>query len=146
MARGHVEMKRKRLAIAAFVILALLVLVVVVLFMIGVSPFNSERIEVSNVSLDLGVQSATVNYGVMPPSVNYTVKNLSSIEIVAVSVSIDGVSHAQTSLSVPSEHMVSTTTFLSDIALSPSTDYSIRFGFTFADGTSETCSTSCRTP
>jgi len=138
-------MNRKKAAIAVFAILALLVLVGVVLFMMGNVP-NSQKIAVSNVSLDLGVQSATVNYGVIPPSVNYTVENLNNIEVATVSVSIDGTNHAQTSLSVPPGYSVSTTTFLSDIVLSASTNYNIEFVFTFADGTSKTYSTSCRTP
>jgi len=120
-------------------------LVGVVLFMMGNVP-NSQKIAVSNVSLDLGVQSATVNYGVIPPSVNYTVENLNNIEVATVSVSIDGTNHAQTSLSVPPGYSVSTTTFLSDIVLSASTNYNIEFVFTFADGTSKTYSTSCTTP
>jgi hypothetical protein len=136
-------MNRKKAAIAAIAILALLVLVGVVLFMKG---GNAPKIAVSNVSIDMGVQSATVNYGVIPPSVNYTVKNLNNIEVVTVSVSIDGTNHAQTSLAVPPGHSVSITTFLSDIVLSASTNYNIEFVFTFADGTSETYSTSCTTP
>ena len=138
-------MNRRKAVIAVFAILALLVLVGVVLFMMGNVP-NSRKIAVSNVSLDLGVQSATVNYGVMPPSVNYTVENLNNIEVATVSVSIDGTNHAQTSLSVPPGYSVSTTTFLSDIVLSASTNYNIEFVFTFADGTSKTYSTSCTTP
>ena len=138
-------MNRRKAVIAVFAILALLVLVGVVLFMMGNVP-NSQKIAVSNVSLDLGVQSATVNYGVIPPSVNYTVENLNNIEVATVSVSIDGTNHAQTSLSVPPGYSVSTTTFLSDIVLSASTNYNIEFVFTFADGTSKTYSTSCRTP
>jgi hypothetical protein len=138
-------MNRRKAVIAVFAILALLVLVGVVLFMMGNVP-NSQKIGVSNVSLDLGVQSATVNYGVIPPSVNYTVENLNNIEVATVSVSIDGTNHAQTSLSVPPGYSVSTTTFLSDIVLSASTNYNIEFVFTFADGTSKTYSTSCTTP
>jgi len=138
-------MNRRKAVIAVFAILALLVLVGVVLFMMGNVP-NSQKIAVSNVSLDLGVQSATVNYGVIPPSVNYTVENLNNIEVATVSVSIDGTNHAQTSLSVPPGYSVSTTTFLSDIVLSASTNYNIEFVFTFADGTSKTYSTSCTTP
>jgi hypothetical protein len=107
---------------------------------------NSTKIVVSNVSLDLGVQSVNVNYGVRPPSVNYTVQNLNNIEVANVSVGINGTNHAQTSLPVPPGNSVSTTTFLSDIILSASTNYNIKFVFTFADGTSETYSTSCTTP
>ena len=139
-------MKRKKAVTVVIAILALLVLVGVVLFMMGGNVPNSQKIAVSHVSIDLGVQSATVNYGVMPPSVNYTVENLNKIEVATVSVSIDGTNYAQTSLSVPPGHSVSTTTFLSDIVLSPSTNYNIEFVFTFADGTSKTFATSCMTP
>jgi hypothetical protein len=139
-------MNRKKAVIAVIAILTLLVLVGIVLLIMEGNVPNSPKIAVSNVSLDLGVQSATVNYGVMPPSVNYTVENLNNIDVATVSVSIDGINHAQTSLSVPSGHSVSTTTYLSDIVLSASTNYNFEFVFTFADGTSETYSTSCTTP
>jgi hypothetical protein len=139
-------MNKKKAVIAVIAILALLVLVGVVLFMMGGNVPNSQKIAVSNVSIDLGVQSTTVNYGVMPPSVNYTVENLNNIEVANVCVGIDGINHAQTSLSVPPGNSISTTTFLSDIVLSASTNYNIEFVFTFADGTSETYSTSCTTP
>jgi hypothetical protein len=139
-------MRRKKAVIAVIAITALLVLVGIVLLMMGGNVANSQKIAVSNVSLDLGVQSAAVNYGVTPPSVNYTVENLNNIEVATVSVSIDGTNHAQTSLSVPPGHSVSTTTFLSDAVLSRSTNYNIEFVFTFTDGTSETYSTSCTTP
>jgi hypothetical protein len=139
-------MNRKKAVIAVIAILALLVLFGVVLFMMGGNVPNSQKIAVTNVSLDLGVQSATVNYGVMPPSVNYTVENLNNIEVATVSVSIDGTNHAKTSLSVPPRQSASTSTFLSDVVLLASTNYNIEFVFTFADGTSETYSTSCTTP
>ena len=139
-------MHRRKVVIAVIAILVLLVLVGVVLFMMGGNVPNSQKIAISNVSIDLGVQSAIVNYGIMPPSVNYTIENLNNIEVANVSVGIDGINHAQTSLSVPPGHSVSTTTFLSDIVLSASTNYNIEFVFTFADGTSETYSTSCTTP
>ncbi len=138
-------MHRKKVVIAVIAILALLALVGVALFLMGGNVHNSQKIVVSNVSLDLGVQSATVNYGITPPSVNYTVRNLNNIEVATVSVSINGTNHAQTSLQVPPGSSESTTTFLSDIVLSASTSYNIEFVFTFADGTSETYSTSCRT-
>ena len=139
-------MLRKKAVIAVIAILALLVLVGVFLFMMGGNVPNFKKIAVSNISLDLGVQSATVNYGVTLPSVNYTIENLNNFDVATVSVSIDGTNHAQTSLSVPPGHSVSTTTFLSDIVLSSSTNYNIELVFTFADGTSETYSTSCTTP
>jgi hypothetical protein len=84
-------MNRKKAVVLAVAVLALLVVVGVVLFMISGNVPNSQKIAVSKVSLDLGVQSATVNYGVIPPSVNYTVKNLNSIDVTAVSVDIDGI-------------------------------------------------------
>ncbi len=126
-------------------ILALSVMVGVVLLMMGRTP-SSMKIAVSNVSIDLGVQSATVNYGVIPPSVNYTVENLNNIDVTTVSISIDGTNYAQASLSVPSRDSVSTSTFLSGAVLSGSTNYTVKFVFTFSDGTSETYSTLCATP
>ncbi len=137
-------MIRKKAAIVV-AILALSVVVGVILLMMGQTP-NSQKIAVSNVSIDLGVQSATVNYGVIPPSVNYTVENLNNIDVTTVSISIDGTNYAQASLSVPSGRSVSTSTFLSGVVLSGSTNYDFEFTFTFADGTSETYSTSCATP
>jgi hypothetical protein len=139
-------MNRKKKVTLAIAVIALLVLVGVVLFLIGGNVPNSQKIAVSNVSLDLGVQSATVNYGVIPPSVNYTVENLNNIDTTTVAVEIDGTNYAQTSLSVPPGNSVSTTTFLSDIVLSATTNYDIKFVFTFTDGRSETYSTSCTTP
>jgi len=94
----------------------------------------------------LGVQSATVNYGVIPPSANYTVENLNNIDVTTVSLSIDGINSGPVSLIVPSGGSVSTSTFLSNEALSGSTTYDVEFVFTFADETYETYSTSCTTP
>jgi len=139
-------MNRKKAVTVVAAILALLVLVGVILFLMDGNVSNSQKIAVSNVSIDLGVQSATVNYGVIPPSVNYTVENLNKIDITGVTVGIDGATCAQTSLPVPPGHSVSTSTFLSDAVLSGSTTYNIEFVFTFADGTSNTYSTSYTTP
>jgi hypothetical protein len=137
-------MNRKKASMAALVIGALLILVFI-LFMVGWNP-PTQKIALSNITMDVGVQSSNVNYGIIPPSVNYTVKNLNTIEITTVNVSIDGTNHAQTSLIVPPSTSVSTTTFLSDITLSASTNYNIQFIFTFADATTETYSTSYKTP
>ena len=135
-------MNRKKAIIA---VIAILVLLVVVWFLFQNSP-NSQKIAVSNVSIDLGVQSATVNYGVLPPSVNYTVENLNNIDVATVSLSVDGIESGPVPLLVPSGGSVSTSTFLSNEALSGSTTYTVEFVFTFADGTYETYSTSCTTP
>ena len=135
-------MNRKK---AIIVVIAILALLVVVWFLFQNTP-NSQKIIVSNVSIDLGVQSATVNYGVIPPSVNYTVKNLNNIDVTTVRMNIDGINSGPVSLLVPSGGSVSTSTFLSNEALSGSTTYNLQFIFTFADGTYETCSTSCTTP
>jgi hypothetical protein len=137
-------MNRKKAVIVVIAILVLLVLVGVVLFMLGGNIINSKKIAVSNVSIDLGIQSTTVNYGVIPPSVNYTVKNLNKIDVTNVSVDIDGTNYAQTSLLVLPGNSVSTSTFLSEAVLSGSTNYNIEFVFTFADGTAVTFSTSCK--
>jgi hypothetical protein len=139
-------MNRKKAVTVVAAILALLVLVGVILFLMGGNVPNSQKIAVSNVSIDLGVQSATVNYGVIPPSVNYTVENLNNIDITAVTVGVDGTNYAQTSLPIPPGHSVSTSTFLSGAVLSGSTNYNIEFVFTFADGTSDNYSTSYTTP
>ncbi len=135
-------MSRNRAIIAVIATLALLV---VVWFVFQNTP-NSQKITVSNLSINLGVQSATVNYGVTPPSVNYTVENLKNIDITAVSLNIDGINTGPVPLQVPSGRSVSTSTFLSNEALSGSTTYNVEFVFTFADGTSETYSASCTTP
>lgn len=139
-------MNRKKAVIFVIAILALLAIFGVVLFLMDGNVPSSQKIAVSNVSIDLGVQSATVNYGVIPPSVNYTAENLNNIDVTAVSVSINGTNYAQTPLSVPPGHSVSTSTFLSEAVLSKSTNYNIEFVFNFADGTSETYSTSCKSP
>jgi hypothetical protein len=139
-------MNRKKAVIVVIAIVVLLVLVGVVLFMLGGNIINSKKIAVSNVSIDLGIQSTTVNYGVIPPSVNYTVKNLNKIDVTNVSVDIDGTNYAQTSLLVLPGNSVSTSTFLSEAVLSGSTNYNIEFVFTFADGTAVTFSTSCKSP
>ena len=135
-------MNRKK---AIIVVIAILALLVVVWLLFQNTP-NSQKITVSNVSIDLGVQSATVNYGVIPPSINYTVENLNNIDVTTVSLSIDGINSGPVSLIVPSGGSVSTSTFLSNEVLSGSTTYNVEFVFTFADGTSETCSTLCTTP
>jgi hypothetical protein len=139
-------MNRKKAIIVVIAILALLVMVGVVLFMMGRNVPNSQKIGVSNVCIDLGVQSATVNYGILPPSVNYTVENLNNIDVTTVSLSIDGINTGPVPLLVPSGRSVSTSTFLSNDALSELTTYNVEFVFTFADGTYETISTSCTTP
>jgi hypothetical protein len=131
--------------IAIIVVVAILALLVVVWLLFQNTP-NSQKITVSNVSIDLGVQSATVNYGVIPPSINYTIENLNNIDVTTVSLSIDGINSGPVSLLVPSGGSVSTSTFLSNEALSGSTTYNVEFVFTFADGTYETYSTSCTTP
>ena len=131
--------------IAIIVVVAILALLVVVWLLFQNTP-NSQKITVSNVSIDLGVQSATVNYGVIPPSINYTVENLNNIDVTTVSLSIDGINSGPVSLLVPSGGSVSTSTFLSNEVLSASTTYEVEFVFTFADGTCETYSTSCTTP
>lgn len=131
--------------IAIIVVIAILVLLVVVWLLFQNTP-NSQKITVSNVSIDLGVQSATVNYGVIPPSINYSVENLNNIDVTTVSLSIDGINSGPVSLIVPSGGSVSTSTFLSNEVLSASTTYEVEFVFTFADGTYETYSTSCTTP
>jgi len=131
--------------IAIIVVIAILVLLVVVWLLFQNTP-NSQKITVSNVSIDLGVQSATVNYGVIPPSINYSVENLNNIDVTTVSLSIDGINSGPVSLIVPSGGSVSTSTFLSNEVLSGSTTYNVEFVFTFADGTYETYSTSCTTP
>jgi hypothetical protein len=135
-------MNRKKAIIGVIAILALLVVV----WLLFQNTPNSQKITLSNVSIDLGVQSATVNYGVIPPSVNYTVENLNNIDVTTVSLSIDGINTGPVPLLVPSGGSVSTSTFLSNEVLSGSTTYNVEFVFTFADGTYETYSTSCTTP
>jgi hypothetical protein len=135
-------MNRKKTVIVVIVVLALLG--VVVWFIIGGNP-NLHKIAVSNLRIDLGVQSDNVNYGTSPPAANYTVENLSNVDLTSVSLSIDGVKSGQDSLLVPPGHSVSAYTVLSS-AVSESTTYDIEFVFTFADGTSDTYSTSYTTP
>jgi hypothetical protein len=137
-------MNRKKTAIVAIVVIALLGMVGVVWFMMGVNP-NSQKIAVSNLSIDLGVQSDNVNYGTSPPAANYTVENLYNVDVTSVSLSIDGVKSGQDSLLVPPGHSALAYTVLSS-AVSGSTTYNIEFVFTFADGTSDTYSTSYTTP
>jgi hypothetical protein len=136
-------MNRKKAVIIIIATLALLVVVLVFLFL---NTPNSQKIAISNLRIDLGVQPENVNYGVTPPVANYTIENLNSIDVTTVSLSIDGVKSGPVSLLVPSGHSVSTSTVLSNEALSGSTTYNVEFVFTFADGTSETYSTSCTTP
>lgn len=140
-----IETNRKK-AIIIVTVIAILALVVVVWVFLPRGTPNSQKIAVSNVSIDLGVQSATVNYGVIPPSVNYTVENLNNVDVTTVSLTIDGINSGPVSLIVPSGGSVPTSTFLSNEALSGSTTYNVEFVFTFADGTSETYSTPCTTP
>ena len=135
-------MNRKKAVIVVIVVLALLS--VVIWLMMGGNP-NSQKIAVSNLRIDLGVQSDNVNYGVSPPAANYTVENLYNVDVTSVSLSIDGVEFGQGSLIVPPGHSVSAYTVLSS-AVSESTTYDIEFVFTFADGTFDTYSTSYTTP
>ncbi len=138
-------MNRKNKAIVAIAISALLVIVGVVLFIMG-GTVPSQKIAVSNVSIGLGVQSTTINYGVTPPSVNFTVENLNDIEITMVNMHIDDTSYQQT-MTIPPGQSVSTSVSLSeDAVLTRATNYDIEFVFTFADGSSETHSASCTTP
>ena len=135
-------MNRKKAVIVVIVVLALLG--VVIWLMMRGNP-NSQKIAVSNLRIDLGVQSDNVNYGVSPPAANYTVENLYNVDVTSVSLSIDGVEFGQGSLIVPPGHSVSAYTVLSS-AVSESTTYDIEFVFTFADGTFDTYSTSYTTP
>jgi hypothetical protein len=136
-------MNRKKAVIAVTVVLALLG-IVVVWFMMGGNP-NSQKIAVSNLRIDLGVQSDNVNYGTSPPAANYTVENLYNVDVTSVSLSIDGIKSGQDSLLIPPGHSASAYTVLSS-AVSGSTTYDIEFVFTFADGTSAAYSTSYTTP
>ena len=138
-------MDRKNARILAAAFLALLVVAAIVFIMMGGNVPDSPKIVVSNVSMDVGILSDYVNYGVMPSSVNYTVKNLNNIDITTVRISVDGTNYTETSLLVPVGHVVSTTTFLSNVVLSKSTNYNIEFVFTFADRTYQTYPTSCMT-
>jgi hypothetical protein len=135
-------MNRKKTVIVVIVVLALLGVVV---WFIMEGNHNSQKIAVSNLRIDLGVQSDNVNYGVSPPAANYTVENLYNVDVTSVSLSIDGVEFGQGSLIVPPGHSVSAYTVLSS-AVSESTTYDIEFVFTFADGTFDTYSTSYTTP
>ena len=135
-------MNRKKAVIVVIAVLALLG--VVIWLMMGGTP-NSQKIAVSNLRIDLGVQSDSVNYGTSPPAANYTVENLYSADVTSVSLSIDGIKSGQDSILVPPRHSVSAYTVLSS-AVSGSTTYDIDFVFTFADGTSDTYSTSYTTP
>jgi hypothetical protein len=135
-------MDRKK---AVIIVIAILVLLVAVWFLFQNTP-SSPKIAISNLKLDLGVQSDNVNYGVSPPAANYTIENLNNIDVATVSVTIDGITSGPSTLIVPVGNSVSTYTTLNNQALSPSTTYNIEFVFTFTDGTSETYSTSCTTP
>ena len=136
-------MNRKKATIIVIAILALLVVLLVFLFR---NTPSSQKIAVSNLIIDLGVQPENVNYGVTPPVANYTVENLNNVDVTSVVLSIDGVKSGQASLLIPPSRSVSTSTVLSNEALSASTTYEVEFVFAFADGTSETYSTSCTTP
>jgi hypothetical protein len=135
-------MDRKK---AVIIVIAILALLVIVWFLFQNTP-NSPKIAISNLKLDLGVQSDNVNYGVSPPAANYTVENLNSIDVATVSVTIDGITSGPSTLIVPAGNSVSTYTLLNNEALSASTTYNIEFVFTFTDGTSETYPTKCTTP
>ena len=137
-------MNRKKAVIVVIVVSALLGMVGVVWFMMGGNP-NSQKIAVSNLRIDLGVQSDNVNYGVSPPAANYTVENLYNVDVTSVSLSIDGIKSGQDAILVPPGQSVSAYTVLSS-AVSGSTTYDIEFVFTFADGTSDTYSTTYTTP
>jgi hypothetical protein len=136
-------MSRKKAVIIAIAVLALLG-IIVIWFIVGGNP-NSQKITISNLKIDLGIQSDNVNYGTSPPAVNYTVENLYNVDVTSVSLSIDGIKSGQESIIVPPGHSVSAYTVLSS-AVSGSTTYDIEFVFTFADGTSDTCSTTYTTP
>ena len=135
-------MNRKKAVIVVIAVLALLG--VVIWLMMGGTP-NSQKIAVSTLRIDLGVQSDNVNYGVSPPAANYTVENLYNVDVTSVSLSIDGIKSGQDSIIVPPGQSVSVYTVLSS-AVSESTTYDIEFVFTFADGTFDTYSTSYTTP
>ena len=135
-------MNRKKGVIAVIVVLALLG--VVIWLMMRGNP-NSQKIAVSNLRIDLGVQSDNVNYGTSPPAANYTVENLYNVDVTSVSLSIDGIKSGQDAILVPPGQSVSAYTVLSS-AVSGSTTYDIEFVFTFADGTSDTYSTTYTTP
>jgi hypothetical protein len=137
-------MNRKKAAIIAIVVLVLLGTAVVVWFMMGGNS-NSPKIAVSNLRIDLGVQSDNVNYGTSPPAANYTVENLYSADVTSVSLSIDGINSGQDSILIPPGHSASAYTVLSS-AVSGSTTYAIEFVFSFADGTWDTYSTTYTTP
>jgi hypothetical protein len=135
-------MNRKKAVLVVIVVLALLG--VVIWLMMG-GDSNSQKIAVSNLRIDLGVQSDNINYGTSPPAANYTVENLYNVDVTFVSLSIDGIKSGQDSIIVPPGHSVSAYTVLSS-AVSGLTTYNIEFVFTFADGTSDTYSTSYTTP
>ena len=135
-------MNRKKAVIVVIAVFALLG--VVVWFMMGGNP-NSQKIAISNLRIDLGVQTDNVNYGTSPPAANYTVDNLYDVDVTSVSLSIDGIKSGQDSILIQPGQSVSEYTVLTS-AVSESTTYDIEFVFTFADGTSYTYSTSCTTP
>ena len=135
-------MNRKKAVIVVIAVFALLG--VVVWFMMGGNP-NSQKIAVSTLRIDLGVQNDNVNYGTSPPAANYTVENLYNVDVTSVSLSIDGIKSGQDAILVPPGQSVSAYTVLSS-AVSGSTTYDIEFVFTFADGTSDTYSTTYTTP
>ena len=121
-------MNRKKAIIIVIAILALLVVLLVFLFR---NTPSSQKIAVSNLSIDLGVQPENVNYGVTPPVANYTVENLNNVDVTSVVLSIDGVKSGQASLLIPPSRSVSTSTVLSNEALSASTTYERRICFHF---------------
>jgi hypothetical protein len=142
--KSESKMNRKKAAVVVIVVSILLGMVGVVWFMMG-GNLNSQKIAVSNLRIDLGVQSDNVNYGTSSPTANYTVENLYNVDVTSVSLSIDGVKSGQDSLLILPGHSVSAYTVLSS-AVSESTTYDIEFVFTFADGTSDTYSTSYTIP
>ena len=118
-------MNRKR---ALIIVVAVLALLVVVWFLFQNTP-NKAKTATTIIS-----------------AANYTVENLNNVDVTSVILSIDGVKSGQDILLVPSGGSVSTSTLLSNVALSASTTYEVEFVFTFADGTSGNYSTSCTTP
>jgi hypothetical protein len=137
-------MNRKIAIIGVIVILASLVLVL--FFSFNGTP-NLQKIAISNFRIDLGVQTEGLNYGgLRPPIADYTIKNLNSIDVTNVSLSVDGIKYGPRSLVIPSGHSVITSTVLINQTLSTSTTYNIEFAFIFEDKTYETYSTSYTTP
>jgi hypothetical protein len=136
---------RKKAVTVVIVFLAIVVVVVIVLFSMGLNSPSPQKITVSNLKIDLGSQSANVNYGVNPPVASYTVENLNNVNLTGVSLRIDGAESGQNSLLITPEQSVSINTTL-NTEVSGSTTYNIEFVFTFSNETSDTYSTSYTTP